>query len=479
MTEPLRASLLAMAIRQSPIRSLPLTLAAFLALGLSVPVACNSPSDVNGTGGTNSATGGRGNNQTAPCNIADVSLCGGACEETPDCPSGLYCDSALGTCQAECVAGQEAPATCASGAICLSDGRCGTLSSGGTGGDHGDIVFPGAGGWGMGGDPNEPCIDVDVDFDPQIPAVVLLIDQSASMNEGDGFGAAVDDAIDAGTYEPWDCDSSYDWRWNVVRNVLLHPETGVVAPLEDRIRFGLSLYSSNNGGENCPLLTTVDLALNNQEAMLSEFVCDDTVSDTPTRESLTATAEALALEEVSGDKVIVLATDGAPDNCTCYNWEGDGVPAPDGCDEEAKLQEQADVVAEAARIHDELGIVVHVVDVSSPSQTDLRAHLTDVAAAGGGDLFDGTDPGGLAEAFSTITEEAQSCAIDLNGSIAAGKESSGTVLLDGEELELDGADGWTVNSPTQIELLGQACEATKSGQATIDITFPCGSFRVK
>ena len=330
----------------------------------------------------------------------------------------------------------------------------------------------------MGGDGT--CIDVDVDFDPQIPGVVLLIDRSASMNAADGFGDAVDAAIDAGTYASWDCGNSYDWRWNVVRNVLLNPDTGVVAPLEDRIRFGLSLYSNSANSPTCPILTTVDLALGNREAMLEEFECSSLQTETPTRESLTATADALALQEVSGAKVIVLATDGAPDSCACPNWVGDGIPnAPEECTQEAKLAEQAAVVAEAARIYNELGIVVHVVDVSSPTQTELHAHLTEVAAAGGGQIFDGTDPGGLAEAFATITQDAQSCAIDLDGEIATGKEGTGTVTLNGVELELDGPDGWVVNTPTQIELVGAACAATKTGQAAIDISFPCDAFVVK
>ncbi len=328
----------------------------------------------------------------------------------------------------------------------------------------------------MGGEGNDVCIDVQVDFEPQIPNVVLLIDQSGSMNSGSGFGETVDDAIATGTYEAWDCGDDYDYRWNVVRNVLLHPDTGVVGPLEDRIRFGMSLYTSNGGGETCPILTTVDIGLETRENMLEEFQCSDIKNDTPTRESLTETAEALAAQMLDGPQVIVLATDGAPDNCTCANWDDD---TSSDCGPDARDAEQEAVVAEAARIYEELGIVVHVVDVSSPSQTSLHEHLSEVATAGGGEIFDGTDPGGLIDAFSIITSDVQSCAIDLNGSIAPGKEDTGTVTLDGMELELDGPDGWVVNSSTQIELVGEACEATKAGEASLDISFPCGAFIVK
>ena len=141
---------------------------------------------------------------------------------------------------------------------------------------------------------------------------------------------------------------------------------------------------------------------------------------------------------------------------------------------------------EAKRIHDELGITVEVINLGAP---ELKPHLDSVAAHGGalgGVSIDGTSPSGLIEAFETIINGARSCVIDLDGEITPGKEDTGTVLLDKDpsanidfkEIELADEDGWVVNSPTQIELVGEACDTIKQGDHELDISFPCESFVV-
>lgn len=367
------------------------------------------------------------------------------------------------------------------------------------------------------GDGDQECIDVQVEFTPVIPNVVLLIDQSASMTEEDGFAETVAAAIDAGEYVAGDCPDSpnrtfnspptvwdndsipdFDWRWNVVRDVLFHPDRGIVKPLESDIRFGMALYSSLDGVGNpagadyprtCPMLTEVDIAFDNHQAMFDAFPCSTLIQDTPTRESLTEVAEKLAAADLDGPKLIVLATDGLPDTCECANFDSASGRDPQVCNASVAPEveymgqlypvdqyEQILVALEAGRIHDELGITIEVINVGAPS---LKPHLDSVAAQGGavsGASIDGTSPGALIDAFRSIIDGVRSCVVDLDGEIAEGKEDTGTVTLDGDELELDGPDGWKVNSPSQIELVGEACEAIKSGDHDIDISFPCESF---
>lgn len=334
------------------------------------------------------------------------------------------------------------------------------------------------------------CIEVEVEFEPQIPNVVLLIDQSGSMNAGDGFGPAVEDAITAGTYTPWDCEGEEDYRWNVVRNVLFHPDTGVVKPLENAVRFGYASYT--NRGDACPDLEEVAIDFGTHSAMLAEHTCGDfpPSGDTPTRESLTQVAEQFALVDLEGPKIIVLATDGLPDNCMCNNWSQSGACANANCDDDEMVDrdgtmlcpeqaEQYDVVIEAQRIHEELGITIEVINVSNPNNATLAEHLDDVAERGGalsGASIDGFNPAALTTAFQTIIDGVRSCAIDLDGEITAGKEDTGVVTLDGVDLLYNGPDGWVVNSPTQIELVGMACETIKSGDHDLDVTFPCDAF---
>jgi hypothetical protein len=173
--------------------------------------------------------------------------------------------------------------------------------------------------------------------------------------------------------------------------------------------------------------------------------------------------------------VIVLATDGEPDNCECPNFgNNDAVPAKCKVDGMPALVQQQ-VVDTAQQIHGD-DITIHVINVSTPSEATLQQHLEDVADAGGGKVYPGFSPGALSEAFEEIINGVRSCKIDLDGEIAEGKASTGTVTLDGEVLVLDDADGWQVNSPSQIELLGSACEAIKSGGHELAIKFPCESF---
>ena len=393
-----------------------------------------------------------------------------ACTSSNDCEDSLSCGPD-GVCVATCE--EEAGAPCGSAGGPPGDGPI--LGLGGANGAGGD----GAGG-------GASCIDVDVGFTPQVPTVLLLIDRSGSMNADGKFGDAVQAAVDAGTYTLGECPEHNNWRWNVVRDVLMNPKKGIIKPLEEQVRFGMSLYSSRNGQvkegspdevdptKMCPELIEVPIALRNHKAMLDEFKCDDIADDTPTGESLVAAAATLAAFKEPGPKVIVLATDGEPDNCECPDFKTSWVP--DKCDAAGlPAQIKAEVVATAKGIHDD-DITIHVINVSTPSELALQQHLTDVADAGGGKVYDGFSPGALSTAFDEIINGVRSCKIDLSGEIADGKESTGVVTLDGEKLLLDDADGWQVNTPSQLELLGATCETIKRGDHELSIKFPCESF---
>jgi hypothetical protein len=403
---------------------------------------------------------------------------GKACTAEGDCAKGLAC-SDRGRCALPCDPG--AAAACPKNETCGDDGTCPT--------GPGDVMIglggaanEGAGGEDAGGAPG--CIDVQVDFTPQIPTVLLLIDRSGSM-KAENFGDAVQAAVDDGTYTLGDCPMNNDWRWNVVRDVLMSPTKGIVKPLEEQVRFGLSLYSSNNGrvkigapeeideSKKCPELIEVPIALRNHQAMLDQFKCNDIDHDTPTGESLLAAAATLKAVTEPGPKVIVLATDGEPDSCECPNF---GMGMPKKCREPGVPDMiKAQVVATAKDIHAE-DITIHVINVSTPSEASLQQHLTDVADAGGGKVYPGFSPGALSTAFDDIIDGVRSCVIDLSGEIAKGKESTGVITLDGDTLGLDDPDGWKVNSPSQIELLGAACDTIKSGEHDLSINFPCESF---
>src|SRR5690606_38128424 len=88
----------------------------------------------------------------------------------------------------------------------------------------------------------EGCALLDVILIPQTPTLVLLVDQSGSMTED--FGG--------------------DTRWDVITDVLINQQTGIVPQFDDSIRFGMTLYTSVNGdldGMECPMLIEVDPAI--------------------------------------------------------------------------------------------------------------------------------------------------------------------------------------------------------------------------
>ncbi len=390
--------------------------------------------------------------------------CGDACDASSDCGAGLYCND--GKCAAQCATS----AHCASGQTCTADGRCIEGPDFGTGGN-------GNGGEGGG----SSCIDIDVTFKPQTPTVVLLIDQSGSM----GSDGLFDDAPE------WDCPDTNDqgthhdgnWRWNVARYVLMHPEEGVVKPLEDKVRFGMAHYTSENGslnGGTCPMLDQTPIALNNHQAMLDNYHCSDMVEDTPTGEALEAVATELALYDEPGPKVIVLATDGEPDSCECPDYDdNDEGWLPDECKEPGKPNEVKEaVVAVAQAAHDNDDITIHVINVGDDDpDSNLSNHLEEVAMAGGGLSYLGASASGLKQAFQDIVNGSRNCIIDLDGSIAEGKETEGSIVLNGEKLELDDPNGWKMNSASQIELLGDACETIKTeDDPMLSIKFPCEGF---
>lgn len=360
--------------------------------------------------------------------------CGGECTFDQDCPSGTHCGT--DTCTAECTIDG---AQCGAGRHCDSTGQCkdGEGGSGGSG-------FGGVGGDTSGGTGGSGCIDEDVKFEPQVPTVVLLVDQSGSMTEN--F---------AGTD-----------RWNAVYNALFDTPSGVVFQLEDQVRFGLSLYTSHGGfdGGECPILTEQGVALGNYSTLEALYSANDPDGDTPTGESIAAVAAELALVTEPGDKAIVLATDGEPDNCT-------------DADAHNATSQQISVDAAAAAFTQ--GIRTYVIAVGSDISD---AHLQDVANAGTGTtsgpdapFWKANNQSGLIDAFNTIIEGVRSCVFDLNGTVSQEAQSKGKVTLDGMTLTQDDANGWRLNSPSQVELVGDACEAIKSGDHDIKISFPCGS----
>lgn len=407
--------------------------APFAALGLATLMSaafasCGEAGSTNG--------GGR------PCDTVYAGKCGGLCGTDADCAGGLYCDPA-GACTADCAAGA---ASCPAGFVCSSDGRCN--EGGGAGGSDifGDGGLNGASSSSGGQD---VCADINVQIDKQIPTVVLLIDQSGSMTAAFGGGN----------------------RWDVLRDALMDPGSGVVKLLEKEVRFGLTLYSGKDADPVCPLLVDVPIALNNHGAINAVYAAADPIEDTPTGESIQEVTKTLNAFAEPGPKIIVLATDGEPDTCT-FKDPSPGTP---------EAQMARDMSVKAAQDAYAMKIGTFVIAVGDQIS---QAHLQDVANAGAGKAIGGadkakfyqpTDQQALVDAFNEIINGVRTCVFTLNGKVDAALADQGSVVLDGGKLGFNDPNGWKLNNPSEIEIVGSACDTIQSGEHALTVTFPCGS----
>jgi len=287
------------------------------------------------------------------------------------------------------------------------------------------------------------CVDVQVQVEPIVPTLVLLVDQSGSMTD----------------------DFSGQPRWDAIYETLMDPAEGVVADLQSQVRFGLTLYSSVDGfeGGECPMLTTVDPALDNHGPIDAVFGPAEPLDETPTGESLAAVAQQLAAFQADGPKGIVLATDGEPDTCA--------VPNP---------QEGQQVSLDAAAQAFDLGITTFIISVGDEVGAN---HLQQMANVGVGKApddpmpapyYQALDAQQLVDAFEEIIGSFVSCDLLIDGIVDLEQACDGAVFLDGMELEC-GTD-YELPDASTLRLLGEACATLQDGsQHTVDATWPCGA----
>ena len=397
----------------------------------------------------------------APACIDADPLCGVACSTSHPCGTGLYC-GAEHLCVKECTSERG----CGTARHCSSDGRClagATGGRGGAGGGGGALQTGGAGGAkemgglvidaGVRGDgavnlPPETCQAADVTASRVIPTVVLVIDQSGSMN--DAFG-------NAGT------------RWNVLRDFLLKSD-GLIATLENQVRFGLAMYSAvpnpdSSGTQECPIVTSVAPQLMGYAAISAAYRKAEPLSDTPTGDAIDKIVASLPKAELDKNNepvVLILATDGEPDRCEELNPQ----------------MGQAEAVA-AVQHAFEMGIRTYIISVGNEVSVQ---HQQDMANAGVGHkagdpaamYWTAGDDTSLRAALTEIVSAQISCDVALQGAVRGGDPCLGTVELNGSKLECKGKDGWELSDPKHLRLLGKACMDYKTlKNAMVHARFPC------
>ena len=312
----------------------------------------------------------------------------------------------------------------------------------------------------------DECNQVAIDFAPKVPSVFILVDRSSSM-----FERAL---------------------WEPLKNGVL----AVIDQLDGEIRFGFSSYTGERGNV-CPQLTMiVPVEKNNYPAIERAY----NAIERPTFKGETPTA--LALNEITtllteradqpdandpvGPKHIVLVTDGEPDFC-----------------DDPNVTCSRDAVVAAVQQAFTLGISTFIFSVGGEVE---RAHLGDVANAGVGlpvedrqmavmyqcpersgtysatsgsaPFFepDVTNQQALVDALTGAIAGVRSCTFDLQGKVQIDLSlaDQGLVTIDGAPVPYGAPDGFRMNSPTQLELLGKSCAQLRQPQTLrISIDFPC------
>jgi hypothetical protein len=300
------------------------------------------------------------------------------------------------------------------------------------------------GGGGGGGDgapgngADATCANVHFTPKPTIPTVELLIDRSGSMATA--------------------MNGTTTTRYQAIHDALVGPQ-GVVTTLQGSVNFGATLFSDD--GASCPTLDkTPTRALNNLSAIQTLIESKGPGADTPTPQSISAVvADFATMPAPQGSPpVIVLATDGLPNDCNNPN------------NDTSTLSIVAATLAHAA------GIKLFIIGIAGVNDSFLQQMAN--AGAGVGLLqanapyYTSNSPQDMANAFQTIISGVASCDLAITGKVDPMQASTGTVTLNGSTLTY-GTD-WTVTNNSTLELLGTACTTFKSGSnQTVDATFPC------
>lgn len=386
-----------------------------------------------------------------------------SCENSLDCSLAAVCDDDTGMC-VECVAGSD----CDPGSLCAdahceprcdSDKDCtpiGMLCDAEAG-------HCAAADMNTGPDPNTEmpspdagvaCTETRVQATRVLASIMFLVDGSTSMEMPYGVSPGTDAGASSAT------------RWSVIRDALVGAGTGVVNALRAKARFGLAVFGTN---ATCPLpLPVIAPALDDADALAAALPLTPPGMFTPTGPALDQISDMLPDGDAAGagPQIIVLATDGEPNDCTVDIFNG-------------VVTNYAPSIAAAMKArgkHQEL-FVVSVADGSGEYAAHLQQMANigaglDAAASPGAHVYYPGDSVSLTETLMTLISDELPCDLELERGIAAGAECSASVTLNGNQLRCQADDGWELVDPTHIRLKGLAC-AGLQGDAVFTVDVPC------
>jgi hypothetical protein len=367
------------------------------------------------------------------------------------------------------------------------DGASGATPGGGVA--NGDPTTPGGGGDLFGSEAESVgCSQLEIGFEAQTPTALLVVDRSSSQ---------------------WDNYPNHTWE-PMKAGII-----GVVREVQEDIRVGVVTYTGQNGGtcpDLYPAMTQVTFDKNNLSAVEAALTMIDAPpykGETPTAAAIQQALPVLLADPSPGQKVILLVTDGEPDFCN----DPDRVCPMDaviGAVQAAYAQGVTTAVFGLQRAGVELS-EQHLRDVANAgsgqpvalppgvnSEQDLRnrcgnnpapanyapAPLTGVYSPTGGNAqyfrANGTDQAALGAALDAAIYGIRSCIFELDGAVEINADRVGTarISIDGSApLVYGDPNGWRLNTATQVELVGSACQQLKNPTTGgIKFDFPCDVF---
>jgi hypothetical protein len=364
------------------------------------------------------------------------------------------------------------------------------------------------------------CQEVMYKFEPQIPTVFVLVDQSGSMFKCRTNGGAMDAT-------GRECANHADTSWYPMRDGALT----VLRQLEKEVRFGFAAFTGEMSDAVCPTLSPVLPQLNNQTAIATSYnaLPPPRKGETPTRKALEQVGSLLQADHSAGEKFILFVTDGEPDYCD----DGNQLCPPDSVVGELQTLQAAHIKTLVMGISSPLTTISDAVLLAfanagsgepvlppfpSTQTLDLNAFFDQCSgvagwradftatgkpavraatpagpfptigayAATGGNAFvykpDVTNQLALVNEISRALSGVKSCTFDLNGlggrvlTVDMSMLDKVAVKIMGTSISLDSDNGWRMNSASELELVGAACQSWRMPQnVNIDIQVPCGA----
>jgi len=310
------------------------------------------------------------------------------------------------------------------------------------------------------------CARQDLTTMRVVPTIWLVLDGSGSMVEMLG-------------------DKS---RFDALKESLMDPMAGVVKTLEHDVKWGMVMYDgpspfpqplpdggtamfSSGPAMTCPRIVTVEPKKDNYMAISAMYPPDPLGGSTPTDKALQAVITHLpnggqgpVLDGMVSPTIVVLATDGAPNDFCTMNMDIFAAPKDVRPDVIAAVKQLAGV-----------GIKTYVISLAGDDQM-LTQHLIQVAQVGntGKAPFIPMNKMQLVQTFKDIIGPEVACDVTLAGKVKPGLECKGTLQINSRTLDCNSDNGWKLKDTSTITITGDACTQYKNDMAAVlHADFPC------